>query len=143
MLTMSLRFAAEHVTVIEGVVCTGRRRGRTLGFPTANLTASGALPEDGVYAGRVAIDDEPSHRPALVTVGTSPTFGDVDRRVEAHLLDFAGDLYGSRLRIVFVARLGPVRPFASPGALASAISHFAARARAILLPDVKEEPTWN
>ena len=128
---------------IDGVVCTGRRRGRTLGFPTANLAASGALPEDGVYAGRVGIDDEPAQRPALVTVGTSPTFGDVDRRVEAHLLDFDGDLYGSRLRIVFLTRLGPVRRFASADALAAAIRHFAAQARAILSPDAKEESAWS
>src|SRR5262249_6923090 len=107
--TASLAISTEHVTTFGGVVCTGRRRGRRLGFPTANLTASGALPEDGVYAGRVGIDDEPAQRPAVVTVGTSPTFGDVDRRVEAHLLDFAGDLYGRRLCIVFVTRLGPVR----------------------------------
>jgi riboflavin kinase/FMN adenylyltransferase len=147
---MSVRCVAERRTAarlaaadIEGVVCTGRRRGRALGFPTANLAASGVLPEDGVYAGRVGIDDEPSQRPALVTVGTSPTFGDVDRRVEAHLLDFSGDLYGSRLRIVLVARLGPVRPFASAAALRAAICDFAARARAILSPDVKEERTWN
>jgi riboflavin kinase/FMN adenylyltransferase len=134
---------AERVTTMEGVVCTGRRRGRRLGFPTANLTASGALPEDGVYAGRVGIEDEPLHRPALVTVGTSPTFSDVDRRVEAHLLDFDADLYGSRLRIVFLTRLGPMRRFASADALATAIRHFAAQARAILSPDAKEEPTWS
>ena len=147
---MSVRWVADRRTVaslavapIEGVVSIGRRRGRTLGFPTANLTATGAVPEDGVYAGRVGIDDEPSDRPALVMVGTSPTFGDVDRRVEAHLLDFDGDLYGSRLRIVFLARLGPVRRFASVDALAAAICHFAAQARAILSPDAKEEPTWS
>ena len=139
----SLAISTEHVTTFGGVVCTGRRRGRRLGFPTANLTASGALPEDGVYAGRVGIDDEPAQRPAVVTVGTSPTFGDVDRRVEAHLLDFAGDLYGRRLCIVLVTRLGPVRAFGSAGALAAAISDFAARARAILSPDVEEERTWN
>ena len=125
---------AERVTTMEGVVCTGRRRGRALGFPTANLTVSSGVPEDGVYAGRVGIGDEPARRPAVVTVGTSPTFGDVDRRVEAHLLDFAGDLYGSRLRIVFVARIGPVRRFGSPGTLGAAIRDFAAQARAILSP---------
>src|SRR5262245_10075897 len=139
----SLAISIEHVTTFEGVVCTGRRRGRALGFPTANLTASGAAPEDGVYAGRVGIDDEPVHRPALVTVGTSPTFGDPDLRVEAHLLDFDGDLYGSRLRIVFLVRLGPVRRFASADALAAAIHHFAAQARAILSRDTPEEPTWS
>jgi len=147
---MSVRWVADRRTVaslavapIEGVVGIGRRRGRTLGFPTANLTATGAVPEDGVYAGRVGIDDEPSDRPALVMVGTSPTFGDLDRRVEAHLLDFDGDLYGSRLRIVVLTRLGPVRRFASADALATAIRHYAAQARTILSPDAKEEPTWS
>src|SRR5262245_61174433 len=138
---MNLRCVAERPTAaslaiadVEGVICTGRRRGRALGFPTANMTVSSAAPEDGVYAGRVGIDDEPARRPALVTVGTSPTFGDVDRRVEAHLLDFDGDLYGSRLRIVFLMRLGPVRRFASADALAAAIHPFAAQARAIPSP---------
>jgi len=146
---MNVRRVAEHgtppslATTIEGIVCVGRLRGRTLGFPTANLTTSDAVPEDGVYAGRVGIDDEPSHRPALVMVGTSPTFGDLDRRVEAHLLDFDGDLYGSRLRIVVLTRLGPVRRFASADALAAAIGHLAAQARAILSADAKEEPTWS
>lgn len=78
---------------VEGVVVRGDGRGRELGFPTANLDVPQGLlvPPDGVYAGW-------SHgRRAAVSIGTNPHFDGVERRVEAHLLDFDGDLYGARL----------------------------------------------
>jgi riboflavin kinase/FMN adenylyltransferase len=91
---------------VRGVVREGARRGRDLGFPTANLDAETMLPADGVYAG-VATLPGGAQRPAAVSVGTNPTFGAEARRLEAHILDWsapAGD-YGWALSIDLVAWL--------------------------------------
>lgn len=88
--------------LLEGTVVSGDRRGRELGFPTANLEPDPAyaLPARGVYAAFA------NGRPAAVNIGTRPTFTDDDRLlVEAYLLDFEGDLYGQTLRIAFASRL--------------------------------------
>lgn len=85
---------------LEGEVVQGHQRGRTIGVPTANLRVPDGLlvPADGVYAGRCTID---GHRyPAAISIGSTPTFGqDLQRQVEAHLLDFSGDLYGKTLHL--------------------------------------------
>lgn len=93
-----------HFSLI-GHVAKGDERGRTLGFPTANLaTEHGhALPADGVYAARVLVGDT-SH-PAVVNIGLRPTFGSEERLVEAYLLDFSGNLYGQELTVELVDRL--------------------------------------
>jgi len=90
---------------VEGVVVRGDQRGRQLGFPTANMLSGTytAVPADGVYAGWVIRGGE--RLPAAASVGTNPTFSGEDRRVEAHILDFDGDLYGERLGLEFVANL--------------------------------------
>jgi riboflavin kinase / FMN adenylyltransferase len=90
---------------VEGVIVRGDQRGRQLGFPTANflLGTYTAVPADGVYAGWVIRGDE--RLPAAASVGTNPTFSGEDRRVEAHILDFDGDLYGERLGLELVANL--------------------------------------
>jgi len=90
---------------VEGVVVAGDRRGGPLlGVPTANLEmpAGIAVPADGVYAGHLT--DRRVTRPAAVSVGTNPQFG-TERRVEAHVLDFDGDLYGHRVAVAFAHRL--------------------------------------
>lgn len=85
---------------LEGKVIEGHRRGRTIGVPTANLDAADQLlPADGVYSGRCTIDGR-THA-AAVSIGIAPTFGDSRRQVEAHLLDFTGDLYGRTIRLEF------------------------------------------
>jgi len=86
-----------------GTVVAGDRRGRVLGFPTANVEPDGpvALPADGVYAGRVELADGSSHV-AAISIGRRPTYyhdEDAARLVEAYLLDFDGDLYGQRVRV--------------------------------------------
>ncbi|HEX3737150.1 MAG TPA: bifunctional riboflavin kinase/FAD synthetase [Solirubrobacterales bacterium] len=90
--------------MIEGKVVGGDRRGRELGFPTANLVPDSRLvtPGEGIYAAFA------NGHPAAVNIGTRPTF-DSDRGVliESHLIDFSGDLYGQTLRIAFVERLRP------------------------------------
>ncbi len=116
---------------IAGTVVGGARRGRTIGFPTANLDGVATLlPLEGVYAGRAFFDG--LARPAAVNLGPNPTFGEAARKLEVHLLDFAGDLYGREMRLQFVARLRPIRPFASPADLVAQMTHDVAAVRAIL-----------
>jgi len=89
---------------VRGTVVTGAQRGRTLGFPTANLSGVDTqIPADGVYAGR-AWHLGRAHS-AAIHIGPNATFGELARTVEVHLLDFAGDLYGSSLEVDFLARL--------------------------------------
>lgn len=97
---------------VGGTVGTGDRRGRELGYPTANVAVPAAvcLPADGVYAGWYRHPDGRRH-PAAISLGRRPTFYDDDARLlEAHLLDFDGDLYGQAAVVDFVAHLrGQVR----------------------------------
>jgi FAD synthase len=81
---------------LTGPVVGGERRGRLIGFPTANVQVPGASlpPPDGIYAGLVRSLQAPALRwAAAISVGSNPTFDGISRTVEAHLLDFAGDLY--------------------------------------------------
>ena len=92
---------------VEGTVVVGDRRGRPLlGIPTANLAVPEgiALPADGVYAGHLTDQADSLARPAAISVGTNPQFG-TERRVEAHVLDFDGDLYGHRVSVDFTHHL--------------------------------------
>lgn len=100
---------------LEGIVVRGDRRGRELGFPTANLSTAphAAVPADGVYAGWLLRrrKGEQERLRAAVSIGTNPTFSGRERRVEAFLLDFDGDLYGERVALDFVARLREMRRY--------------------------------
>ena len=91
---------------VEGVVVRGDQRGRELGYPTANLQPLpwSAVPADGVYAGRL-VRSGGEQLPAAISIGTNPTFAGVERRVEAYVLDWSGDLYGERVGLSFTARL--------------------------------------
>jgi riboflavin kinase / FMN adenylyltransferase len=109
---------------VEGIVVRGQRRGRALGFPTANLEPPPAavVPADGVYAGWLAsLDDagrEQERWPAAISVGTNPTFDGRERTVEAHALDRDDlDLYGIHAAVDFVARLRGMVRFESAAAL--------------------------
>lgn len=96
---------------LEGVVMRGDRRGREIGFPTANLLCHryASVPADGVYAAWLVCRGQ-RHR-AAVSIGTNPTFSGRERRVEAYVLDFDGDLYGERLALDFVAHLREMRRY--------------------------------
>lgn len=105
---------------VEGVVVRGQQRGRSLGFPTANLEtqAHTAIPADGVYAGWLSSLDsaglETQRWPAAISVGTNPTFDGRERAVEAYALDRDDlDLYGTRVAVDFVARLRATLKFGS------------------------------
>ncbi len=104
-------------------VVPGEGRGGELGFPTCNLdlSASQALPADGIYAAWVVVDGQRLR--AAASVGTKPTFHDAGPRVvEAFVLDFDGDLYGKDVRIEFVRFIRPQERFASAGELAAQIA---------------------
>ncbi len=97
---------------IRGMVTHGARRGATLGFPTANLEAIDTLlPAPGVYAGRAYHQGQVY--PAATSIGPNPTFGEHALKVETHLLDFRGSLYGLPLEVDFLARLRDIRAFSS------------------------------
>ena len=115
---------------VEGLVVTGDARGGTLGFPTANLDIRPELlvPTNGIYAG-AALD----HR-AAVSIGTNPHYGGSERRVEAFLLDFAGDLYGKRLIVELWSRLRDEEAFESEGALVAQIARDVELTRAAKRP---------
>ena len=105
-----------HPYRLRGVVGSGAARGRTIGFPTANLDGiSTLLPPDGVYAGRCIVGDK-THL-AAINLGPNPTFGESARKFEAHLLDFAGDLYGQTLDVDLIARVRNTVRFESREAL--------------------------
>ncbi len=121
---------------VTGLVVAGERRGRQLGWPTANVDVDGGeLPPDGVYAGVVTVvgEDGPP-RTAAISVGSNPTFAGTSRTVEAHLLDFDGDLYGRRLRVAAVHRLRDTTAFGSVVDLMAAVDDDLARTRALLPP---------
>ena len=126
---------------VDGVVERGDQRGRALGFPTANLRTEQwtAVPADGVYAGRVVRLDEwgrtvPGGELGIVaiSVGTNPTFEVRQRRVEAYVLDFDGDLYGTTLGIEFVDRLRGMERFDSVEALVTQMQADVAQTREVL-----------
>jgi len=119
---------------LDGRVVRGDGRGRGLGVPTANLgVEEQMLPGRGVYAGRVLVPGG-DWRPAVVNVGERPTFGGTGLVVEAHLIDFSGDLYDARVRVSFQARLRGEERFASAEALVERIHADVRAARALLAP---------
>ncbi len=114
-----------------GRVGRGAGRGRTLGFPTANVDLRGGLvPSDGVYAVRAITLGR--RYAGVANLGRRPTFGGSEKTVEVHLFNFQGDLYGQRLRVDFIERLRGEQQFASPEDLMRQIGRDADRARAIL-----------
>jgi riboflavin kinase / FMN adenylyltransferase len=115
---------------VAGVVVEGDRRGKLLGFPTANLEPEPqqVLPPKGIYAGAAL-----GHR-AAISIGVNPHYGGSVLRVEAHLLDFDGDLYGQRLVLELWARLRDERAFASERELIEAIGADVEAARRAVRP---------
>ena len=117
---------------VEGVVVHGYRRGRQLGFPTANIASPPytALPADGVYAGRFVIGSR--LLPAAVSVGSNPTFSGTMRTVEAYVLDVDEDFYGHGVGVDLITRLRGQERYDDLDALVAAIEDDVARTRAVL-----------
>jgi riboflavin kinase / FMN adenylyltransferase len=115
---------------VEGMVVSGDARGGTLGFPTANIAVEPGLlvPAHGIYAGSAA-----GHR-AAASIGVNPHYGGTERRIEAFLLDFQGDLYGRQLRLELWERLRDERAFASEEDLIRQIAVDVEAARAAVRP---------
>lgn len=115
---------------IAGKVVKGTRLGAEIGFPTANVsTANELIPGRGVYAGFAKIGRKTY--PAAVNIGVAPTFGGKPITVEAHILDFKGDIYGKRLVLGFFERIRGEERFKSAKALAHRIGRDVLRARSV------------
>jgi riboflavin kinase/FMN adenylyltransferase len=119
---------------VSGPVVDGDKRGRDIGYPTANLRPiiRKVTPGDGVYATLTRVGD--STYMSATNVGTRPTFGGGERLIEAHLLDYAGDIYGEEITIEFVERLRPELEFKSIAELLEHIREDVRRSREILAP---------
>jgi riboflavin kinase/FMN adenylyltransferase len=120
-----------HYYSIDGAVIEGRGRGHAVGFPTANLCSENELiPPAGVYATTAALDQV--EYPSVTNIGVRPTFeADSQVVIEAHLLDFTGDLYGRTLRLGFVQRLRDEKRFENVDALRVQIAADLSRARSL------------
>jgi riboflavin kinase/FMN adenylyltransferase len=121
---------------VDGVVVRGQRRGREMGYPTANVETPPftAIPADGVYAGHLVTRDGAAQDrfPAAISVGTNPTFQGSRRTVEAYVLDYDGDLYGEHVGIEFAQRLRPMTAFPDVGQLMAAMAKDVVDTRQVL-----------
>jgi riboflavin kinase/FMN adenylyltransferase len=116
---------------LSGPVVHGRERGRTIGFPTANVQCrTECLPPDGVYASRIVLAD--GSYPSITNIGMRPTFAEPERTFEAHIFDFARDIYDQEVRLELIERIRPERKFASGQELAAQIAADFKRAKEIL-----------
>ena len=120
---------------LAGTVVLGSQRGRTLGYPTANLSVNHprkVVPAEGVYAVNARVSGEASRMGGMMNIGTRPTFDGEDTRLEVHLFDVSRDLYGQELRVEFVERIRPEVRFDSVEALKKQLSKDRARCMAAL-----------
>jgi len=127
---------------LRGKVGHGQKRGRTIGFPTANLEKIETLiPGDGVYA--VLAWHRDTCWPGAANIGPNPTFGETARKIEVHLIGFQGDLTGQSLAIDFVERLRETRPFSGVDALVEQLKKDVDSARRLVggLPNASREET--
>ena len=116
---------------LRGPVVRGRERGRTIGFPTANLASeTECIPPDGVYATRVILDD--GAYGAIANIGMRPTFAESERSIEAHIFDFSRDIYGMRIKLELVERIRAERKFHNADALKAQIALDLSKVREIL-----------
>jgi riboflavin kinase / FMN adenylyltransferase len=120
---------------IEGIVQRGDQRGRELGYPTANLALGDyQRPKYGIYAVRVTLEDGSEH-PGVASLGVRPTFDPPQELLEAHLFDFAGDLYGQRIEVALHAYIREEKKFGGIEALIAHMREDEAKARHLLALD--------
>ncbi|MCJ7791734.1 MAG: bifunctional riboflavin kinase/FAD synthetase [Dehalococcoidia bacterium] len=122
---------------LRGKVTTSDKRGRVLGFPTANLDIKPqqALPGNGIYATITQVDGK--QFPSATNIGIRPTFGESEKTVETHLLNYKGDLYSKEIRVEFVQKLRDEQRFPSSEELKVQIEKDVREAQAILAKDLK------
>jgi riboflavin kinase/FMN adenylyltransferase len=115
---------------VSGRIVSGERRGRDLGFPTANISSrTEVIPSDGIYA--TLFQCGARKYLSASSIGANPTFGEGPRTIESFLLDFAGDLYGEPVKLHFVKRIRAQEKFASADELVAQMREDVARARTI------------
>lgn len=125
---------------IRGLVTHGAGRGHKIGFATANIEGIDTLlPGAGVYAGRALVGNQ--SWPAAINIGPNPTFGEHALKVEVHLVDFSGSLYGLPLEVDFLARLRDIQPFANVDALKEQLARDVAKAKEIYVGQGYNLPT--
>ena len=126
-----------HYFYLRGKVITSDKRGRVLGFPTANLDIQPqqALPGNGIYATIAQVDGK--QFPSATNIGIRPTFGEGEKTVETHLLNYKGDLYGKEIRVEFVQKLRDEQRFPSSEELKVQIEKDVREVEAILAKDLK------
>lgn len=118
--------------IVDGEVTKGAQRGRTIGFPTANIGfANLTRPLFGVYAVEVKIDGEDNWHPGVANTGSRPTVGGTEERVEVHIFDFNRDIYGKNVQVAFRSFIRPEQKFDSFEVLAAQIKKDANGARAV------------
>ncbi len=116
---------------LHGEVVHGRERGRTIGFPTANIESeTECIPPDGVYATRIVLDD--GAWGSITNIGMRPTFAEAARSIEAHIFNFNRDIYGQPVKLEVIERIRPERKFDSPEALKHQIALDLSKAKEIL-----------
>lgn len=116
---------------LRGTVAHGDKRGRVLGFPTANLNCAAPMAY-GVYASQTRIEEGEKVWPSVTSYGTRPTFKGADQRIETHILDFTGDIYGCDIEVKLVAFIRPELRFSSVDALVAAMQADIEQARALI-----------
>lgn len=119
------------IAEITGKVVGGKRVGRTLGFPTANIQPDRAyvLPGNGVYAARISVPGEARMLPCVLNQGSHPTLPEGGQTIEAYILDFDRDIYGEAVKVQYIRFLRPERKFDSLDALKAQIAMDAEDAR--------------
>ncbi len=122
---------------LKGKVVTSDKRGRVLGFPTANLEikAQQALPDNGIYATITQVNGKAF--PSATNIGIRPTFGEGRKMVETHLLDYKGNLYGKEIKVEFVQKLRDEKRFASSQELKTQIQEDVRKVQALLRKDAE------
>lgn len=131
---------------VRGTVVRGRGRGRTIGFPTANIQPSTELvPPAGVYAVSMRVDGREESISGVANLGFRPTFAEREFAIEVHLFDFEGSLYGERVEVAFLQRIRDELRFDGPAALVAQIGKDVEAVRAMLpFPSPPEgEVTWD
>jgi riboflavin kinase/FMN adenylyltransferase len=126
-----------HYFYLKDKVTTSDKRGRVLGFPTANLDVKPqqALPGNGIYATITQVDGK--RFPSATNIGIRPTFGEGEKTVETHLLNYQGDLYGKEIRVEFVQKLRDEQRFPSSEELKTQIQKDVRKVEALLAKDLK------
>ncbi|HCP45780.1 MAG TPA: bifunctional riboflavin kinase/FAD synthetase, partial [Deltaproteobacteria bacterium] len=131
---------------VRGAVVRGRGRGRTIGFPTANIDPKTELiPPAGVYAVCLQVGNSQDLLPGVANLGFRPTFAEKKFAIEVHLFDWSGDLYGERVRVHFVGRVRDEMRFDGPEELVQQIHRDIAQVRSSLPfpPPPQSRVTWD